>query len=200
MFWEDSLSNPSVISPIIGAKGLTGSLTLDHEDGGIDIGDPSEGLMYQVWTGTIEGDNIVLRGENGNSYTLNTGSGVTEISFSFDQNMEPVIVYVKNKITKFWWYDSSTPGYITTIYGDRYLSPKVFLDDKRLMERSLSDIIFAYVKPDTQNQDRFDLWFRKQRDRYLIEYRLKAYAGGKLRHLGMGHNLRLQFIFSRRME
>ena len=95
MFWEDSLSNPSVISPIIGARGLTGSLTLDHEDGGIDIGDPSEGLMYQVWTGTIEGDNIVLRGENGNSYTLNAGSGVTEISFSFDQNMRPVIVYVK---------------------------------------------------------------------------------------------------------
>jgi hypothetical protein len=62
-------------------------------------------------------------------------------------------------------------------------------DDKRGVSSSISDVIFTYIKTDNR------LYFRAQRDRFLVEYPLTDELAPNLRitNFGMGRNNRLQW-------
>jgi len=200
MMPEDVLSTSVLKSPIIGAKAKSVGLFLeDYEDGGIDISDPSEGLMYQEWYGEFKDRKITLTGANGNTFdavTVEVGDSLTSFSFSFDQNVRPVVAYMLNGRAVLFYFSTVAQDYVNEVQQIDMGLPKVLLDDKRLLNVSGSDVILAYINLTTHF-----LCFRQQRDRYLIEYVLSSELinpAGRITEsmlgFGMGKNLRLQFI------
>lgn len=159
---------------------------MDYEDGGIAISDPSQGLRVQVWKGQLVGQTVVIEAEStGETMTVYNGSRITELSFTFDQNMRPVVVVVDVNRTKLRFYDSFISDYTTEDFGNTWSNPRVFLDDKRQPLLAVSDVILAYIRAG-------NLYMRLQRDRYGVEYFLRDKASG-LHTFGMGRNWRLQF-------
>lgn len=185
------LSSRSVPAPILGGRAMSISIKEDFEDGPIDISDSSSGLFYQVWNGIAsdQGVRLIKYAGNDEGYDVLSQLNITEMSFTFDQNGRPTIAYIQYGIAKIWWYDSTVGGMSTTVIGSGIGSPKIFLDDKRQTQTAISDMIVGYIK---QKQ----LCYRLQRDRFLIEYVLATNVSGRLHKIGMGNNLRLQFVIS----
>jgi hypothetical protein len=189
MIPEDILSTTPVPAPIVGARDYPITPTLDFEDGGIGISDPSEGLNYQVWKAVIQDTrNVYLEAANTPRFILYAGEGITEISFTFDQNMRPVLVFVEEGRPKMRWYDSSAGEQVVTLLDKNMVNPRVFLDDKRILETGKSDIILGYIRAN-------NLYFRMQRDRFGVEYLLKKKINS-LHKIGMNSQLRLQFMIN----
>lgn len=183
------LSTVNVPAPIVGGRSMAISLKEDFEDGPIEISDPSSGLMYQVWQGIAsdQGVRLVKNAGNGEGTDVLTQLNITEMSFTFDQNGRPSVCYTQYGQTKIYWYDASVGGMATTVLGSGIGSPKIFLDDKRQTQTAISDMIVGYIK---QKQ----LCYRLQRDRFGTEYVLATNVQGRLQKIGMGNNLRLQFV------
>jgi hypothetical protein len=168
----------------------------DKDRGGIALNDPSEGNDIIDWTlryFPATGD-FVIESETTSPTILLTVADVTEISFTFDQNMNPFIAFVENGQAKFWWYDSEIPGTTTTNLPAGSLTPRCTLDDKRQTQTGQSDIILCYVLNG-------DLKKRIQRERYTVEdtlvspflhpvYELPAV----LKRVGMHKGVRLQWL------
>ncbi len=171
---------------------------IDHEWGGVDLNDTSKDLMNKLWrcfyqdgwikieSGTIK--HSVLQIEN-----------VISLSLAFDFNMRVTLSYTTLdltgggsgvKTTSLYWYDSSAQAMVTTNYGATVRNPQVSLDDHRLKQSSNADIIFAYVRNSS-------IYYRMQRDRYLIEYLFYPNLAAKteLIQIGMNTNNRFQFAF-----
>jgi len=184
------LSSEAITARIIGGRGKDISGTRDFEHGGIALNDPSEGKMFQIWSGKLEGNNIILESPSTDPEVIYNASGITEFSFTFDQNMRPTISFIQDTIAKYRWYDSTIPDYRVSIIPGDIRTPKVFLDDKRVSQDLKSDILLAYIKV---RRNIKDLYYRLQRDRYATEYLLKKNCGGLLHTFGMNKKLRLQF-------
>lgn len=146
----------------------------DYELGGIALQDPSQGLKVQVWEAYLEqrlgntGADIWITSANHGPSIIFTGGNITEISFTFDQNMRYFLTYVESGQAKLYWYDAVAAGYVVTNLPVGARSPRCCLDDKRAMQVGVSDILLFYVRADNV------LCVREQRDRYLVEYVLQA--------------------------
>ena len=188
MLPEGKLSSQNVPAlSILGGRSITGTLKQDFEDGPIELNDPSAGLYYQIWQALVHDGGVRLYDADEVPTEILTALNITEMSFTFDQNGRPSICFTQYGQTKIYWFDSSLGGVTTTTIGSGIGSPKVILDDKRSSQTGSSDIIMGYIK---NNQ----LCYRQQRDRFLIEYVLATNVAGRLQKLGMGNNLRLQFV------
>lgn len=187
MMPDNTLSSQSVPSPIIGARSLGIGLKTDYEDGPIGIADSSQGLYVQVWGGQAFDLGVFIESNATGRVDILSALNITTMSFTFDHNSRPVVVYTQYGNTHLRWYDTTIADFTTTTIGTGITSPKVFLDDKRPVFATSSDIILGYIKND-------NLYFRQQRDRYEIEYLLATHVIGRLQKIGMGHNLRLQFV------
>lgn len=144
----------------------------DWEMGGVALNDPSAGLFVQVWKFTLEidpstGDSTVSTEAPGAPKTLLfTGSYITEIAGAFDQNMNPMVAYMESGTPKFWWWDPTAGAMVHTTLPTGSFDLRCSLDDKRRFNISESDVILSYVRGGS-------LYYRRQRDRYLIEYLLQ---------------------------
>lgn len=191
---DNELSSTPISAPMEFQKEKKVARRSDFEYGGTDLNDASDGLLVQEWNVYISDDltQIIAKDEAENETVLYTGTGLTAVSCTFDQNMRPTYAFIEEGDTKLNWYDSTIPGFVVTNYGTTYFWPKVSLDDKRDLQSSASDIIFAYVRND-------NLYMRVQRDRFLTEYLL--YSGvvenelGELQCIGMQRNKRFGFQF-----
>lgn len=133
------------------------------ELGGIALSDTSEAMQY-YWYGYVKGKGIYLQRSGAEPVAVLAFAGdVTEMSFSFDQNMRPTIAYVENGVAKLYWYDASAAKNVLTLYPN-ITNPRLSLDDKRKFNIGNSDIIFAYVI------DHNRLCYRLQRERYGAEH------------------------------
>jgi hypothetical protein len=188
MLPEGRLSSQNVPAlSILGGRSLTGTLKQDFEDGPIELNDPSAGLYYQIWQALAHDGGVRLYDADEVGTEVLTTINITEMSFTFDQNGRPSICFTQYGQTKIYWFDSSLGGVTITTIGSGIGSPKVILDDKRSSQSGNSDIIMGYIKNE-------QLCYRQQRDRFLIEYVLATNVVGRLQKLGMGNNLRLQFV------
>lgn len=171
--------------------------TTDYQQGGIGIADASQGLQVQAWylslSGNPSSNNVVLSAPNTQPTILFSAPNITEISLSFDQNMKPAVAYVSQGNPKFWWYDTTIPGYTIIDLAAGVTSPRCTLDDKRGVDISLgySDIILAYIY-------NHNLCFRQERDRFTVEYVLQTnidllISNPTLNKIGMNTIERLQF-------
>src|SRR5699024_8794808 len=167
---------------------------VDYELGGIRLQDPSEGLMYQTWTFRLDEANVTVEAPNSPPRTLFSRLGITEISGTFDQNMNPCVAFMADDEAFLYWFDTvPSQQVITNITqefnaGDYTRSPKVCLDDKRPLQTGASDIILAYIRGVDET-----LAFRAQRDRFTVEYPLRTGVAEDLLKVGMHRSHRLQF-------
>ena len=144
---------------------------IDWEMGGIALNDPSEGLRVQLWTfklvvDELTGDSTVsVEAPSVPKVTLFSGVDVGEIAGAFDQNMNPVVAYMESGAPKLWWWDPTASAMVHTSLPAGCYDLRVSLDDKRRFNVAESDVILSYVRGGS-------LYYRYQRDRYLVEYLL----------------------------
>ena len=184
----------SMPAVFIGGRAFPVQKHIDYEWGPIAISDPSKGSMYQIWRARMENNYVYLSAPNVPEFVLLDLPNVTEISFTFDQNGRHIFVYVQAGVTKMHWYDSSVSEYVTTVFSGDVITPRITLDDKREMQRGISDVLLFYVKPERNAQGAQtggDLYMRMQRDRYGIEYRRATQLTGGIVKCGMMNNWRL---------
>jgi hypothetical protein len=160
----------------------------DVHYGGVAVGDPSQGISYQLWTAYINGGNIWLGAPNTIAAPLLTGVSATWVALAFDQNARVFVAYsTANGQAYYYWFDSTIPGYRTTPLIGSINRVFAALDDSRPAEITQSDLILAYVRSGT-------LYFRAQRDRFGTEYTLGT-APATLVQIGMNRGNRFQFGF-----
>lgn len=203
---DGQFSSSPVPSVFTGGRALPVRDVVDYELGGVALNDASQGLMLQMWRAQIVDDNkIVLDAQNVPEATIINGINITEVSFSFDRNMNPAVAYVEDGVAKLYWYDSTLPGMTTTVYPD-IVTPRLSHDDKRDLQSAISDVIFAYLRNEGGENRVF---YRQQRDRYTIEYdptaalepsirddyRAQVAASPGLIKIGMSRQNRFQFMF-----
>jgi len=194
MMPDGVLSTEVIRANYVGARSLSVTKTLDFEDGGKDIQDPSEGLLYQRWRARLfragtSGSYVMLDAPTVPEFVALTQADMTEISFSFDQSMRPAIAFVQSGVAKVYWYDSVEGDMVITEIGEGVVTPRITYDDKRQLGSggySVSDLVLAYVLND-------NLYIRLQRDRFTIAY-LLAEEVTPLIKIGFTRALRLQFM------
>jgi hypothetical protein len=186
MMPDNVLSTVPMPAAFIGARALPITKTVDYEDGGIALNDPSRGSNYQRWRGRLIKDDVILDAPEVEEFVLLNGENITEISFTFDQNMRPALAFVQNGVAKLRWFDTVAGAQVITEYADA-ITPRVVLDDKRITQTSNSDIILGYVKAGK-------LYTRRQRDRFTIEYLMDDGPHIGLVKIGLNARLRLQFL------
>ena len=187
MLPQGRLSTVSRPAPLSGGRANSITNKIDYEEGPVDIEDSSQGLRVQTWKGQVYDQGVFLEDVTGNRTDVLIQPNITEMSFTFDQNAKPIIVYVLYGQTKLWWFDTAVNDRVITDFGAGLLSPRLFLDDKRSMASSINDVLLGYVRIG-------NLYYRQQRDRYAVEYLLATGVVGTLKKIGMGTNLRVQFI------
>lgn len=187
MLPENELSSTIIQAPFLGAKALGVSKTVDYENGGIAINDASEGLLYQIWRARLIEDNILLDAEKVEEFVLYSDTGISEISFTFDQNMRSALAFVKDDRAYLRWYDTSVGAQTVTELASDVITPRVSLDDKRYTQSAINDVILAYIRSGS-------LYYRQQRDRFLIEYFLASDITTGLIKIGMNRQFRFQFM------
>lgn len=197
MIPENRLSTQIMAAGILSPKSLRTpeNLLIDYERGGIALKDSSAGMNIQDWQVNYDQSNgnvFLVSQLNPTPLLQFTRTGIKNLGLSFDQNMNPAIVFqlITNEVI-LWWFDP-TPGIqaqvFTSVNGAR--NPAVTLDDKRRQTVSTSDVILAYQRND-------GLYFRVQRERYTIEHLLLEDTGKQdLFRVAMGRNLRLHFSFT----
>lgn len=194
MLPDNELSSIPVPTRFFGARSGATSKTVDYEDGGIALNDPSEGLLYQRWIARVHDattvrSRVTLASPNTPEFDWIVEPNIEEISFTFDANMRPTVAYVAAGQAKLKWYDSAAAEYVTDNLAPDVITPRVSMDDKRPLasgQFANSDVILAYVRGGS-------MYARVQRDRYLIEYFLAADVKPLIK-IGMGRGLRFQFM------
>lgn len=181
MFPPGSPSSIPVKGTFLAPDDTDRSLLQDFERGGIHLNDPSAGLDYQDWKMWFDADNNAVKLStvaNTDLATVFAASQITELSFTFDQNMRVAIAYVENTIAKLRWYDPITHTTVTDVLqGAR--SPLIGLDDKRLRSLQTSDVIVCYIKENA-------VYYRLQRERYIDEHHLQDLPPGRHQLLNVG--------------
>lgn len=188
MLPEQVLSTQPLPDPFYLPDGRQGGMLYDFEMGGIALNDPSQGIELQLWVCWVDragGVRVKPLATPGNGTLLFTEPGILRISFGFDNNMQASVAYEKTGEVKYYWFDSSTPGYVTTTYAGAR-TPRVSHDDKRYFRAGPSDVILTYLLDDK-------LYFRAQRDRYLVAYLLRSGLSQTLRLPNAGMNIRYRF-------
>lgn len=173
-------------SPFLWGAELLSTATESWEMGGVGISDPSGGLTYQLWHGVLDlgTGTVLLDAPNTPQFVLYSEAGITQMDFSFDQNMKPCLAFTKNGVAYFWWYNVVNLQYETiTLTGA--MTPLTLLDDKRADLLGSSDIILFYLRDGR-------LYYREQRDRFTIEYDSQITGVKRLVRVGFTQGLRVQ--------
>lgn len=164
---------------------------VDYELAGIAIDDTSAGMQYQWWRVGYDATtgNIILYDAQSNPTVLLTIPNVTQLSLTFNQQMQPLITYQLSDDTYtsyLWWYDATIPGYTTITIPDS-IYPRLTLDLRDSILIFDSDNILAYVRADK-------IYARYQRERFTIEHEIAtAYADVQLNKFGVSSGRRMMF-------
>lgn len=173
-------------SPFLWGAELLSTDVESWEMGGVGISDPSKGLTHQLWHGVLDKDTgtVLLDAPNTPQFVLYSEAGITQMDFSFDQNMKPCLAFTQNGVAKFWWYNTVNLQYeIITLTGA--MTPLTLLDDKREGLLGSSDIILFYLRNGR-------LYYREQRDRFTVEYDSGISGVRRLVRVGFTEGLRVQ--------
>lgn len=165
----------------------------DFERGGIALNDGSQGLDVQDWKAWYSGTTIWLA-----PYPYDVPAAVltglvdvTEISLSFDRNMNPAIAYIIAEVTYLYWYDGQIAAMTTSTFDAS--TPLLTHDDKRDINSNNSDVLFFYVRQGY-------LRYRQQRDRYLTERTISAVPSGRIIRAGMASDFRVLLVYRPGMQ
>lgn len=187
MIPEGGLSSTPVPGQITGGRALTETFFRDFETAGVDFNDPSQGLQVKVWRARIVNNSrIVLDAEGVPETEVIIAAGVSEVSFSFDSNMEYAVAYMQGNLAQLSWFDTTVNERVLVEYPG-VTNPRLTLDDKRATQTD-RELILAYVRDN-------NLYIRQQSDRFLVEILLQENVNARLLKFGLNDQLRLQFEF-----
>ncbi|KXU39382.1 hypothetical protein AXE65_08855 [Ventosimonas gracilis] len=177
----------------VGARDLAITRTLDYEDGGLALQNPAGGLNNQIWRAQLlnAGERysaVQMQAETVEPFILWQQPYIEEISFSFDQNMQPVLAYVQAGQAKLRFFDSTVQAFAIIELEPGAITPRVALDDKRdFLGYAQSDVILAYVLNG-------HLIKRLGSERYLNTHLVQANVGhAGLIKIGINQGLRFQY-------
>lgn len=161
---------------------------IDWEAGGVALNDPTQGLRVHDWRIRAVGAAAVVDVPAVPSITpvtlFTAGSAISEISFTFDLNMQPAVAYVAGGVAAFWYYDTFLSGY-THLLLPRATSPRCLVDDRRNTQELNADILLFYIRDGV-------VWERIQRDRYAIEYAMAETNSVAIARIGFTRGYRIQ--------
>ena len=189
---HDTAATPALKGNWLAPDDIARSPLRDWDYGGIAIQDPSQGMRYQLWRADWDSTDHTLRLtalRTAVTVDLLEVEDVSEVTFTFDQNMRWSAAVRAAGTTNLHWYDASVGSYVVTeIPGAR--SPRLALDDNRPEQINMgsSDMVLTYMRGTT-------LCWRIQRDRFLQEYTHPTpFAMSTIiRRFGMSDKLRLQW-------
>lgn len=163
----------------------------DFERAGTDIQNPNSGFNVRSWTceKLSTGDVIVYPADDvAYVTTMYTDLSITALSFCFDRSMNPTLAVITPSNGVLRWYDTSVLSYVTQLFSgtDCYL----LLDDKGQFSDAYADVLLMYLRGP-------NLYYRQQRDRFLVERLLYTFAGPDLfiRRAARCDNHRVQVEF-----
>lgn len=165
--------------------------TVDRELGGIAISDPSQGLQYQEWecSWLFSDSTISVYPVGSTTKTpIIVVPNVTKVSFAFDANMRPSVAYTSNNISYFRWFDTVSNDYTTSTFaGARDMCVTHDIKTQELVQSNVTDVLLFYLIGN-------GVFYRRQRDRYTIEYKIATLSNDKaiLRNAGLAANNRVQ--------
>lgn len=187
-------SSQAIPTTFVGGRVGRVQKDLDFEYGPIAIQDPSKGSQYQIWRASLQNGLIYLSAPNTLEYVYLDLPNITEFSFTFDQNANIIFTYVQDGVVKLRWWDTSIGAYTITEFQGDNITPRITLDDKREMQRGISDVVLFYVKAIRNAAGNITdgaLCKRVQRERYLIENVVATEVTDGIIKCGMLNNWRL---------
>lgn len=159
----------------------------DWELAGAGLNDPSQGLLVKVWrgfgvrnvaTGLID---VFVEAPSVAPVLLFSGADITELSLSFDQNMNPFVAYHQSGAAKIYWYDPLLPGMTHTVLPSGTRTMRCTMDERREAFVADSDIVLAYIRSG-------NFCIKYQRDRFLVEHIKRAGVGANCELVSMARN------------
>lgn len=188
MMPQNKLSQVTVYYVWRGPDQADPGVLVDTDMGGIALNDNSQGLDVQLWTFTAVDNQVFVAAANTGGDTLlltATAGKIEEVLGTFDQNMQPMVAYRVVDQWYYWWFDAVTHGFITSQLPVGTSSCRVAFDDRRRDQSPNSDILLFY----TLNAN---LYMRMQRDRYQVDYLLRASVHATLLRADMNAINRMQ--------
>lgn len=168
-----------------------------YEIGPYALGDTTRGLIYQVWSlvyDTGNGEMTLIPEVTGIPEVVLTVLDVIHVSFTFDQAGRITIAYTTTNSSYLYWYDTDLGTTTTTDLGVGVVTPTVALDDKRITQNDVSDILLWFTRVIPGG---YSLFNSLQRERYLIEYLMATgLSAGNIRKAGMSSETRVQLTLS----
>ena len=198
MIPTNSLVTPPILAPLLYPLPLLSTDTMDYAWGGIGISDPSQGLLYQIWTLEVRDANLStssvwLSSPNTSPFLFVSLGKISRARLTFDQNMKPAVTLTTNLGSYLYWWDPTIPGQVFLTITPGSLYPCCILDDPRPISVNLggTDVLVFYIRTNT-------LYMLRQRDRYTVEYTLQInlnliISNPLLYRVGMNTLERLQF-------
>lgn len=135
---------------------------------GVAINDGNSGLDVQLWKARLYADGKITVAAEDSLYEietlLTTVPGAEFVSLAFDNNMQPMVCYLRSNTANLYWYDTTLNKYVTLpVFNVR--SPFIRIDDIRSTALTARDATFAYIRNDNDK-----LCTRILRDRFTIEH------------------------------
>lgn len=191
MIPENRLSEEALPTTLRYPKNLPTDGLEAFDMGGVALNDSSQGLLVKAWRAFVVGEDVFVEADDVPAAHLFSASGISTISLTFDQNMNPFVAFTDLSGAKFYWFDTLEGMTKITSLPAGSSWPRCSLDDKRDFASGYSDIILGYIRDG-------NLVYSQQRDRYTIEYALfpdlNTYIGDpRIREIGMDINYRFQF-------
>lgn len=165
------------------------------ERGGVNIQDPTRGLDVYDWRiRTLRETGAVFYGVPGvvpEIHVFTIGPALpTEVSGSFDTNMNPVLAW-RDELGGVYlrWFDPTVPGFVVIELPADSITPRLALDDVRglLPALGVTDTILSYMRGGA-------LYYRQLRDRFEVEYQLaEDLEDYQIEQIGMNEVLRFQW-------
>lgn len=188
MLPDNKLSSRPIRGDIITKQNRDLFRVLDYELGGVALEDSSQGLDVQVWTAWLKGPrDVYIDAPNHNPSLLFSVNDAEQIALAFDQNMRWSVAYIKEGNLFLNWYDPVAQSRVTLLVCPAR-SCKMTLDDHSAARLAQSDVILGYL-----DQDK--LYFRAQRERFLVAHELKSGLSDKLKLTAMGPSTQLRMQF-----
>lgn len=160
--------------------------------GPVGLNDPSEGLHFKFWAAYVDSNDLIIEDIelSTTNFILNEPDGIENVALAFDQNANDTFAYITGVgELKLRWFDTSVDDDVIINLGQAQ-SLTLTMDMKYYPTSNKSDILLFYIRDNA-------IYFRVQRDKYLIEYPTPITAGANsLINSGMRTDYRFQVLWN----
>ena len=150
-------------------------------------------LVDRWWAAWQSGGNVVIAGQQGAAYGLPTvvfaeAAEIVQITLTFDQLGRPLVFYkIADNNIKLYWFDPVLGENTISVFGQGS-SPYAIFDYPTKPSQSFTDAVMFYIGTDSQVK------YRKQRDRFAVEYGIPDLFGSMILSAGLISENRVQVV------